>query len=66
MWQIINNYIGIVIMTVGIFLFARIILNQNIKITKNKLALIIFFIAIIYTIIYMNFIGMLKTIIIFL
>lgn len=62
MWQIIDNYIGIVIMTIGVFYFDKIVLNENLKISKIKLLILICLISIIHTIIYFYLEGLVKTV----
>jgi len=44
MWQIINKYIGVLILGIGEIIFARIVLNQRIEIKKTK-AIVIFLIS---------------------
>ena len=66
MWQIIDVYFGILIMTVGIFLFARIILEQKIKIKKIKFIRLLFLISLFFLSVYFHLEGLSKTLIIFL
>lgn len=63
MWQSISAYIGIIIMTIGVFVFARIVLNQPIKIPISKLLMLISLISIIHVIMYFKLDGTLKSII---
>ena len=63
MWQIISGYLSVFIMMFGVFVFAKIGLNDNSKINKKKLLLIITFISMPQTIIFLNITGIFKTII---
>lgn len=62
MLQIIDNYIGIVIMTIGVFYFDRIILNKNLRISKYKTLLLICIVSLFHTMIYLYSGGLIKTI----
>ena len=62
MWQIIDNYIGIVTMTIGVFFFDKIVLNEKLKISKIKLLVFICLISVLHTLIYLCFTGTVKTI----
>ena len=46
MWPIIDTYLGIIIMTVGVFYFDKLALNDKLKISKPKLFILIFLINI--------------------
>lgn len=63
MWQIISGYISLLITTIGVFAFARIVLNEKIKISKIKFILLFLIISILHTIIFLNLEGTLKTLI---
>ena len=63
MWQIISGYLSVFIMMFGVFVFAKIGLDDNTKINIKKLFLIITFISIPQTIIFLNITGIFKTII---
>ena len=63
MWQIIDAYIGLLIMLTGTFTFGKIVLNEKIKIKKTKFFLLTLLIAIIQTIVGLNLSGTIKTII---
>ena len=62
MWQIINDFIGNILGTIGVFLFAKIILNTSIKVSKNRLIIDFLLSAIFYTIIMLCFTGTIKTV----
>ena len=64
MWQNIDMYIGIVIMTIGVIYFAKIVLDKQFEVSKIELLLIVCIISLFYTILYLNFDGILKTTII--
>ncbi|MEE3343586.1 MAG: GHKL domain-containing protein [Bacilli bacterium] len=64
MWQIISTYIGIVIMTIGVYFFGKIILAESNQNNKNKILFILFLICIIHTIIYTYLDGTLKTVLV--
>ena len=61
MWQNIDMYIGIVIMTIGVYFFARITIKENKKISDVQLLLLIFTISLIHTWINIELSGILKT-----
>lgn len=62
MWQIIDMYIGIVIMTIGVFYFDKIVLNEPLKISKIKLFILICLVSIFHTMMYLKLDGLLKTV----
>ena len=62
MWQIIDNYIGIVIMTIGVFYFDQIVLNEKLKIPKKRLLVLICLVSIFHTLIYLYLEGTMKTV----
>ena len=62
MWQIINEYLGILIMVLGTFTFGKIVLNQTIKTSKIKVIILILLMAVIQTIIGAFFTDSIKTI----
>ena len=64
MWQIISTYIGIVIMTIGVYLFGKIVLKDTNRKSKIETLLIIMLICIIHVIINTRIIGTSKTIIV--
>jgi len=65
MLKIISLYLGIVIMAIGEIIFARIVLNKKIEISKLKLSIIFILTTILLSIttIYLN--GIIKTLILF-
>lgn len=66
MWHVINIFlIGLTTISV-MLIFGRLVLNKKNDISKLKIMLIIMLIALIYTIIYINFQGVSKTIAMFL
>lgn len=65
MWQIISNYIGILILCIGEITFAKIVLNQKIEINRIQAILIFLITTILCTIIYIYTLGTLKTILIY-
>lgn len=64
MWQIISEYTGIVIMTVGVYFFSRIMLSKKKSISNIKFLVIIFLVSVIHYIINMYITGIIKTVII--
>ena len=63
MLKIISLYLGIVIMMIGIISFARIVLNQQIKVSKIQIILIVLISSIIYTLTYLYLEQTMKTLI---
>lgn len=61
MWQIINNYIGILIMGIGAIVFGKIVLEKRVKISKLKLIIILLVATLIFTIGYTYLDGTIKT-----
>ena len=64
MWQIIDNYIGIIFMMIGVILFGRIVLDEPFKISVKHLMILILIICLVHDIIYNYLTGTIKTIII--
>ena len=64
MLKIIDSYFGILIMMFGIICFAKIILNEKIKVSKIKLALVILISSVAYTLLTLYADGVEKTLII--
>ncbi len=62
MWQIISDYIGFLVMTIGVFEFAKIVLNKPIQIPKRKFIFEILIVSILHTTMYFNLKGTVKTI----
>lgn len=62
MWQIINGILGNIMFTFSLIIYAKLILNKKIEISKTKLILIMAIFIIISTIIYLKCIGTTKTI----
>ena len=62
MWQIISTYIIGIITIIDVFIFDKIVLNKKAKVSKTKVIIIMLLAAIINTIIYLNFDGTLKTV----
>lgn len=63
MWQIISTYIGIVSMMIGVITFGVIVINEQPKISKYKIIVLLLLICILHTYLYLNFNGTIKTII---
>ena len=61
MLKSIDIYLGIIIMMCGIIGFAKIVLNENIKVSKLKLTLIIILSSIVYTLTYLHLTSTIKT-----
>lgn len=61
MWQIISDFIGNIFVALGVFLFAKIVLNSHIKITKCRLIIDFVFSIVVYTLIMFYFDGIIKT-----
>ena len=61
MWQIINNFLGNIFLTLGGILFARIILNKPIQVSKSRLIVDFLLTTISYTTIMIYFDGTVKT-----
>ena len=61
MWQIISDYIKLLVTTIGVFAFGRIVLDKKIKISKLQLFLSIIINALITTVIYSNMNGTVKS-----
>ena len=61
MWQIINDFIGNILGAIGVFLFAKIILNTSIKVSKKELLIALILSVFSYTIIMFYFENLLKT-----
>ena len=64
MWQIISTYISILIMTFGIYLFGKIVLNSSIKISYIRFIIIMLVFCGLHTVFYLNFFGTIKTILV--
>ena len=64
MLQIINNFLGILILNIGEIFFARIVLDKKINVGKTKLIIIYLLSSIILTIDYILFKNTIKTLII--
>ena len=62
MWQIISDYFRIIIMMIGVFIFAKIVLDEKIKVEKKVILYLILLISIPQTIITLKLSGTLKTI----
>ena len=61
MSQIINGYVGNIIVVIGVFMFARIVLKEPIKVSKKRFIIDFFISTIIYTIILINLNGTIKS-----
>lgn len=61
MWQIIDVYLGIVITTIGVFYFDKLVINEKMKISKFKLLVLICLVSVLHTLILLNLTGMIKT-----
>ena len=62
MLQIISAYICLLVTAIGLYLFARIVLNEKPKTSKKNLILSIITVSIINTVIFLNLNGTIKTI----
>lgn len=63
MWQIISLFIRPIPMLIGVFLFGMIVLNKKIQINIKNFFILLLLIITVQTITYLNFTGLLKTII---
>ena len=61
MWQIISNFIGNIFVAIGVFLFAKIVLAQPIKVSKKELIITLILSVFSYTIIMFYLENLLKT-----
>ena len=61
MWQIISEYIKVLITVIGILIFALIVLNEEKLLLKKKTIISTFIFSIIYTILYLNLTGTIKS-----
>ena len=61
MWQIINNFVGNIFVAMGVFLFAKIVLAQPIKVSKKELIIALILSVFSYTIIMFYSKNLLKT-----
>ena len=61
MWQVISDYIGSIAVAIGVYLFARIVLNKKIEMSKKKFSIIFFISTIIYTVIVIYLEGIIKS-----
>ena len=64
MWQIINDYIGILIMMIGVIIFGKIILNEKSPQNKLHLILTLLITSLIQTLICQFLTGTLKTLVV--
>lgn len=62
MWQIISNYFQLLVMMIGVFIFAKIILDENIKLKKIYVIYLIVLVTIPQAMINLTLSGTLKTI----
>ena len=63
MLQIISNYIKLLVTTIGVFAFGKIVLDKKVQISKFKFYLSIIVTSIIHTIIFMNLTSTIKTLV---
>ena len=61
MWQIISIFISAIFISIGVFAFGKIVINEEIKVSKKELIVSFLLITIFTEIIYLNFTGTLKT-----
>lgn len=66
MYHVINGFLSCSITMLGVFLFARIVLNTRVKVSIIQLISIFLLSSLVYTYDFLNFEGTLKTIIMFL
>ena len=66
MYHVISTYLSSIILLIGVILFAKIILNTKIKVSKLQLILVVLILSVVYTYTFIKFEGTLKTIIMFL
>lgn len=61
MWQIISDYIKLLITTIGVFAFSKIVLNKKIQVSKAEFCIAFLITTIVQTIIYIYLTGTIKT-----
>lgn len=61
MWQIISAYLGVIILIVGLLVFAQVVLEKKPQINIWKLILLIIIISIFHTVLQLNFSGTIKS-----
>lgn len=61
MWQIISDYIKLLVTTIGVFAFGRIVLDKKIQISKNKFIVSLLITSIVHTIIFVFLTNTIKT-----
>lgn len=62
MWQIISDFIGNILIVIGVLIFSRMVLDKPICVTKKRLVMDILLSAVIYTIVMLRFDSIVKTI----
>lgn len=62
MWQIINVFISSIFIALGVFLFGKIVIDEEVKISKSEFILSFLILVILTEIIYLNFDGTIKSI----
>ena len=65
MLEIINNYIGILILGIGEILFANIVTNKKIEVNKRKFFIVFVLTTLLCLFVYVNFTTTLKTLLIY-
>ena len=63
MWQIISTYLGIVIMTMALAIYAKIVLEKGPKISYFQLVILILIVSAFHTVLQLNINGTMKSII---
>ena len=63
MWQIISDYIELLVTTIGVFAFGKIVLDKKIQVSKSKFIISLLIVSITHTIIYIYLSGTIKTLI---
>ena len=62
MWQIINVFISSIFIALGVFLFGKIVIDEEVKISKSEFILSFIILVILTEIIYLNYDGTIKSI----
>ena len=65
MLQIISNYIGVLILSIGEIIFAKIVLNQKIQTNKIQMILIFFISTLVFLLGIIFLDGMVKSLLLF-
>ena len=63
MWKIVSTYISATFLIISVFLFGKIVLNNNVKLNNKKNLIIFELVCILQTITFLSFDGTIKTLI---